>query len=165
MRNKFLRLAYILIQIVSYFPLIGTNDEVNEVITLYAVCDEILQVYEDGVRATSLNGHESDWWAASKYNINGGAKLLALSCQNKDGSGNLLASTSTGVKTDASWRCADVLETGWQTIGFTETAGVWGEPTTTENLSDRHTDISTDALKLWIGSERYFKTIYCRKFL
>ena len=59
----------------------------------------------------------------------------------------------------------DVLEAGWQTIGFTETAGVWGEPTTTKNLSDRHTDISTDAHRLWVGSQRYIKTIYCRKFL
>ena len=138
--------------------------------TLSVACADYLAVYVDGVRATSSNANENTWWASSDYPLTDCNSLIAIACRNGGGSAGLLASTTTGVKTDTTWRCTDQLETGWETVGFTETAGVWGNPASDgENGDEPHpwplfTDILPSAEWIWYGPNLVNdKTTYCRK--
>ena len=149
---------------------------------LSAACDDYAKVYVDGALATPSNTAEKKWNASSNYNMHACNTLIAISCQDIGTPGGILASTTTGVMTDTTWRCTDRLEFGWETVGFTESDGVWGTPGTygsnrpgeTRHGNMRHIPIahmpaiSYSADWIWFGSNDLdgdLKTVYCRKEL
>ena len=141
----------------------------HEAFTLSATCDNNMAVYIDGVRATPRNGEEDNWKSSSDYSLNACNSLIAISCEETGGAAGILASTTTGVLTDTTWRCTDLLETGWDTVGFTETAGVWGTPDAhgrngVARGGAKFTDINLSSKWIWFGpNDGTRKTVYCRK--
>ena len=159
--------CFCLSNITSLVLFVGFNDHA----TLSATCDNIMAVYVDGVQATPNNAFESDWSKSSDYPLHACNSLVAISCEDFGVKGGILASTTTGVKTDTTWRCTDQLEAGWETVGFTETAGVWGTPGTYGvNAASPSpwnvflASINPSAEWIWYGANAgAAKTVYCRK--
>ena len=137
--------------------------------TLTATGDDKMAVYVDGVRATPSSDNENEWTESSDYPLNACNSLIAISCQDVGGIGGILASTTSGMMTDNTWRCTDELETGWETVGFTE-SDAWG-PANAYDTNDANTEpkttfisgISPSAEWIWYGANG--QTIYCRKQL
>ena len=138
----------------------------HDIYTLTATCDDYLKVYVDGVEASPSNHEYDEWRISTNYSVTACNSLIAIFCQEKaDDRAGLLASTTTGVLTDKTWRCTDQLEDGWQTLGFTESAGVWGAPGTygtNIRAFGRIFVTGINRLAEWIWYGRYDE-IYCRK--
>ena len=60
----------------------------------------------------------SDWKQTSILTIPELTRVVAIKCRNKGGVMGLIASTSTGLKTDTSWQCSGVPVTNWTLPGF-----------------------------------------------
>ena len=140
----------------------------NNLAALSATGDDKMAVFVDGVRATPSNDNENEWTESSDYPLNACNSLIAITCQDVGGIGGILASTTSGMMTDNTWRCTDELETGWETVGFTE-SDAWG-PAYAYDTNDANTEpkttfisgISPSAEWIWYGSYSG-TTIYCRK--
>ena len=143
----------------------------HDIYTLTATCDDYLKVYVDGVEASPSNHESNEWRISTNYSVTACNSLIAIFCRDNAGDlAGLLASTTTGVLTDTTWRCTDQLEDGWQTLGFTESAGVWGAPGTHGNniqAPGRRSVAGINLLAEWIWYGPYDeinrKTVYCRK--
>ena len=60
----------------------------------------------------------SDWKQTSILTIPELTRVVAIECRNKGGVMGLIASTSTGLKTNASWQCSSGYHNKWQLPGF-----------------------------------------------
>ena len=90
------------------------------------------------------------------------ACVLAIETVDVDALAGVLASTSTGVVTDASWKCSDVEQTGWHLAGFDDAA--WSHATVVTPNNGSISEINSEAE--WIWSEYDNGHIaYCRKLL
>ena len=93
--------------------------------------------------------------------------VLAVSAVDNDVPGGILASTSTGVVTDASWKCSAVEETGWHLTSFDDSA--WDNAIVIGDQGQHPwpvlTDISAEAKWIWANVTRSVGTTYCRKRL
>ena len=81
-------------------------------VTLTIKADDIIDVYHDGDIVLS-----ADRWASHTVSLDD-ACVLAIRTVNADSYVRLIASTSTGVVTDASWKCSGMEESGWHLAGF-----------------------------------------------
>ena len=93
--------------------------------------------------------------------------MLALTATNSAGAGGLLASTSTGVVTDETWKCSGTEEPGWHLEEFDDTC--WDTAHVIAQHGDRPWEvisgISGNAKWIWdTGFTRGQEaTTHCRK--
>ena len=85
--------------------------------TLNATCDNEMKVYFDGELQPETAAMKN-WGQTSQLSIPAGTRVLAIECKDVGGEGGILASTSTGLKTDSSWRCSSEVIEGWTQPGF-----------------------------------------------
>ena len=85
--------------------------------TLHATCDDQMKVYFDGELQPETAAMK-DWGAVSHLSIPAGTRVLAIECKDVGGVKGILASTSTGLKTDSSWRCSSEVIEGWTQPDF-----------------------------------------------
>merc|ERR550517_2075230 len=76
-----------------------------------------MKVYFDGELQPETPAMK-DWGAVSQLSIPAGTRILAIECKDVGGVKGILASTSTGLKTDSSWRCSSEVIEGWTQPGF-----------------------------------------------
>ena len=88
---------------------------------LFATCDNEMKVYFDGVLQPETAGMR-DWTVTSYLNIPANTRVLAIECKNLRGGEGILASTTTGLKTDSSWLCSRIQVGGWYLPNFVPTS-------------------------------------------
>jgi len=131
---------------------------------LSATCADVMKVWFDGAlqRKTAAM---SDWKQTSILTIPELTRVVAIECRNKGGVMGLIASTSTGLKTDTSWQCSGVPVTNWTLPGFVS------PPNTFANALNggkngvapwrRRPQISKDAEWIWPAGQSTNEA-YCR---
>ena len=72
----------------------------------------------------------------------------------------ILASTSTGIVTDTSWKCTTTLEVDWTSCFFNDAH--WPNARTAGGPDNRPTDIASCASWIWARGS-HGGTVYCRK--
>ena len=131
-------------------------------VTLTITADDILYVYHDGEVALSAEA----WWIAHTVNLVN-ACVLAIKAVDIYGVAGILASTSTGVVTDASWKCSSVEQTGWLLPGFDDAA--WSQARVmARNDGSVYTAVvaGINPAARWIWSQNSSDdVVYCRKLL
>jgi len=85
--------------------------------TLHATCDDQMKVYFDGELQPETDAMKH-WERVSQLSIPAETRVLAIECKNVVGEAGILASTSTGLKTDSSWRCSSEVIEGWTQPDF-----------------------------------------------
>jgi len=125
--------------------------------TLHATCDDRMKVYFDGELQPETDAMK--WWeAVSQLSIPAGTRVLAIECKDVGMGGGVLASTSTGLKTDSSWRCSNEVIEGWTQPGFVfppdtfASANTLGNNTVSPWINDNlgpRPDIQADAQWIW----------------
>ena len=86
-------------------------------VTLHATCDDHMKVYFDGELQPETDAMNT-WEAVSQLTIPAGTRVLAIECKDVGQNKGILASTSTGLKTDSSWRCSSTQIEGWTQPDF-----------------------------------------------
>jgi len=125
--------------------------------TLHATCDDRMKVYFDGELQPQTAAMK--WWeAVSQLSIPAGTRVLAIECKDVGMGGGVLASTSTGLKTDSSWRCSNEVIEGWTQPDFVfppdtfASAKTLGNNTVSPWIQDHlapRPDILADAEWIW----------------
>ena len=134
--------------------------------TLKITCDNILEVYLDGVQ--QQDNKLKAWNAESTFVTPDRLSLIALKCTNTGGPAGILASLQNEggdvvFYTNTNWKCSSVLEEGWQLSEFQATSDNW------QNAAKRGDhgsttwgyigEISHDAD--WIWAAKNEATVYC----
>ena len=133
--------------------------------TLTLTVDDQLHVYHDG--GVVLTGYNR----ADGYNVSlDDACVLAIKAVDLGHAAGLLASTSTGVVTDASWKCSGgdaVEQTGWHLPGFDDTAWAQAQVVAANDGSFWMGVVaSINSTAQWIWSQDISDdVIYCKKTL
>ncbi|KAK6168236.1 hypothetical protein SNE40_022104 [Patella caerulea] len=83
-----------------------------------ATCDDEMSFYADGV----LYAQSDDWNALSAISIPCDTTVMAIKCQDKGGIAGIKAALDNGIKTNISWKCSNTFESGWNQIGFNDSA-------------------------------------------
>ena len=117
-----------------------------------------------------LTGDE--WEDAQTLNLDD-ACVLAIKGTNVRSGAGILASTSTGVVTDASWKCSSsgggaVEQTGWHLPGFDDTAWAQAQVVAPNDGSfwlGVVAEINPAAQWIWTQDVSNDDTVYCRKTL
>ena len=130
-------------------------------VQLAVTADNVIDVYHDG-RVVLNNG---DWTQSSVINLENPC-VLAFEAYDAGVNEGILASTSTGVVTDETWRCTTVLEPDWHTFAFDDSAWPQARVVGAHGVSPwgNFPDISTDAKWIWAQGSTG-GTVYCRKKL
>ena len=133
-------------------------------VTLTVTADDILYVYHDDEVALSAQA----WWMAHTVNLVN-ACVLAITAVNVNngGIGGILASTSTGVVSDVSWKCSAVWHSGWDLPDFDDAA--WAQARVMAR-NDGSVYIAVvvgfNPAAQWIWSQNISDdVVYCRKLL
>ena len=138
-----------------------------DTVTLTITADDIFYVYHGG-DGVVLTGDE--WRVAHTVHLVE-VCVLAVKAVNTIYNPGLLASTSTGVVTDASWKCSSgggaVEQTGWHLPGFDDAA--WGQarvvaPNDGSVWPSVVAGINPTAQWIW-SQDSTDDVIYCRKLL
>ena len=136
-------------------------------VTLTVTADDIVNVYHGG--DVVLTGDE--WEDAQTLNLDD-ACVLAIKGTNVRSGAGILASTSTGVVTDASWKCSSssggaVEQTGWHLPGFDDAAWSQAQVMTANDGSVWIHEMSgINPTAQWIWSQNSSDdVVYCRKTL
>ena len=135
-------------------------------VSLTITADDIFYVYHDGgVVLTAY--HWADAHTVSLDNV----CVLAIKAENTGDGAGLLASTSTGVVTDTSWKCSSgggaVEQTGWHLPGFDDSALAQAHEIALNDGSWwLHVVAGINPAAQWIWSQNTTDdVIYCRKSL
>ncbi|KAK6174125.1 hypothetical protein SNE40_017458 [Patella caerulea] len=123
-------------------------------ITGHVYCRDTVEFYADGVRYQHDNDNKGD--VASPINIPGSTRLIAIRCENWSWTRGLNVNLSNGVRSDASWKCSDEEEDGWNTVSFNDSS--WRNAELIDNFN---------TYWIWTTEDAYDSrdTIYCRKFI
>ncbi|XP_055958595.1 uncharacterized protein LOC130013972 [Patella vulgata] len=87
-------------------------------ITGLAACDNIMNLYVDGVEYK--NGNASDWYEPSTIIIPEDTEVVGIKCRNTEGPAGIKLSLSNGIETSASWKCYNTPEEGWNEPEFND---------------------------------------------
>ena len=137
----------------------------TDVVTLTVTADDEVFVYDNGQIVLSNN----DWWSPQTVTYNSDPCVLAVSAVDGGVLAGILGETSTGVMTDASWKCSMTLQTGWHLTSFDDSG--WSNAVITGTNGDGNpwqrsiSGISTQAKWIWADVTPYVGTTYCRKTL
>ena len=108
-----------------------------------------------------------DWTVTSVVSLEDACVLAVRAVQHNDGgsAAGILASTSTGVVSDASWKCSTVYQTGWHRASFDDSAWSYAHVKGTNGGAPWGTITGIDAQAKWIWTYQVIAgdTIYCRK--
>ena len=134
-------------------------------VSLTITVDNIFYVYHGGVVVLA----DDAWLVADNVSLDN-ACVLAVKAVDTGDVGGILASTSTGVVTDASWKCSSgggVEQTGWYLAGFDDAA--WSqahEIAPNDGSWWLHVVPGINPAAQWIWSQNISDdVIYCRKSL
>ena len=136
-----------------------------DIFSMTVTGDDILYVYDGGNQVLT----HSDYSTVRTVDYASDPCVLAASAYNTANLGGILASTSTGVVTDASWKCSTVEETDWHLASFDDSD--WGNAMIVRAQGEQPwfttAGISSEANWIWadvttIGDAT---TAYCRKRL
>ena len=135
-----------------------------DTVTLTITADDEIYVYHGGQLVLA----ESSYGVVHNVSLDG-ACVLAFYAVNHYDDGVVLASTSTGVVTDASWKCSSGLQFGdWQSANFDDTACSQALIIASNNddnvMWQSVEEISADAKWIW-AQDTSSDVAYCRKTL
>jgi hypothetical protein len=71
-----------------------------------------MELYADG----ELVARNTDWRVTKTVSLAQEPSVLAVSCLDQGVVGGILLSTSTGLTTDATWRCSTAEEDNWNQV-------------------------------------------------
>ena len=96
--------------------------------SLKMACDDYLTVYVDGVKRYA----DRTWTVVGKLSVPATTRVVAVSCYNLGGPNGIIGEMRDGdgnqvMVTDASWRCSNVAESGWEKPNFVERCN-WRAP-------------------------------------
>ena len=77
-----------------------------------------MEVFLDGVKYTESAYH----LGTAEVGIPPHTGVIAISCRDTGGNEGIIASTSTGIVTDGSWKCSSVKEDNWMMPDFDDSA-------------------------------------------
>ena len=79
-----------------------------------------MEVFLDGVKYT--DAAMKNWEKTSEVSIPPHTEVIAISCKDTGGGEGIVASTTTGIVTDGSWKCSSVKEDNWMMSDFDDSA-------------------------------------------
>ena len=142
----------------SQLCMIPSGKCISVIGTLTFSADDDVLIHVDGVS----RGWTNDAWYSTHTEVVTSACVIAIILYNNADNGGFIASTSSGMVTDASWKCNNYVETGWTTCGFDDAhwpdAVVVGD----YNVNDP-TYAAINANAKWISLYRTAGVAYCRK--
>jgi len=136
--------------------------------SLFATCDDRMEVFFDGVKYT--DAAMSKWDNTSEVSIPPHTEVIAISCRDTGHWEGIVASTTTGIVTDGSWKCSSVKENNWMMSDFDDSAwnnadlsrGTNGAPKL--HKGSVRPNITNNAYWIWSTSYASPTTeAYCRK--
>merc|ERR1719283_57177 len=89
--------------------------------SLIVNCDNHMELFLDGVKHTT-DAAMNVWDRPSKVSIPPHTGVIAIYCKDTGGNQGIIASTSTGIVTDGSWKCSSVKEDNWMMSDFDDSA-------------------------------------------
>ena len=95
---------------------------VTSTVALTITADDRVMVYDGG----HIVHEDHNWPNAHTVTLTFSPCLLAIAAEDYYLGAGILASTSTGVVTDTSWKCSAVEETGWYLSSFDDSS--WSNP-------------------------------------
>ena len=131
-------------------------------VTLTITVDNIFYVYHGG----DVVHADDDWLVADNASLDN-ACVLAVKAVDTGDAGGILASTSTGVVTDASWKCSTVEQSGWHLSGFDDTAWAQAKVVAANDGSvwfRAFAQMHAGAQWIW-SPDSSDDVVYCRKLL
>jgi len=152
-----------------YSPTVTTKStETPTLGSLFATCDDRMEVFFDGVKYT--DAAMSKWDNTSEVSIPPHTEVIAISCRDTGHWEGIVASTTTGIVTDGSWKCSSVKENNWMMSDFDDSAwnnadlsrGTNGAPKL--HKGSVRPNITKNAYWIWSTSYASPTTeAYCRK--
>ena len=131
-------------------------------VTLSVTVDNIVYVY----RESSVVLSDLHWETSHTVTL---ASTCVLAVQGVDQGGGyvgILASTSTGVVSDASWKCSAVWQNGWHLSGFDDAAWAQARIVATNGVAPWGPVPAISSHAKWIWAQgSYGGTVYCRRTL
>merc|ERR1711962_1584226 len=133
--------------------------------SLFTTCDNEMEVFLDGVKY--MDAEMKEWKNTSKVSIPPHTDVIAIYGKNTGGPEGIIASTSTGIVTDGSWKCSSVKEDNWMMPNFDDSAWNNADISRGTNIApNMHKEtfwpnITNDAY--WIWATGYPTEAYCRK--
>ena len=122
-------------------------------------CDDEMEMFADGV---SL-GRDNNWQKSTKYVIPGNTRVISVSGADKHSEFGILGSLSNGMITNASWKCEDYGEPGWNSPDFDDSN--WSAAEEVANHGDNpwgnRPGIASNAKWIWTA-DKNDKKVYCR---
>ncbi len=79
---------------------------------MHATCDNIMELYADG----DLIASGSNWRVTYSVTLDRQPGVLAVACKDVGAVGGILLAASSGLRTDASWRCSNAASEGWSQV-------------------------------------------------
>ena len=131
-------------------------------VTLTVTADNECNVYADGDEVLA----SYTWDEAHSVSLDEACVLAIFAINGDGGDAGILASTSTGVVTDASWKCSTTDPTGWRLPGFDDAAWAQAQVIAANDGSVRASvaEISSDAKWIWTQNTNDV-LVFCRKTL
>jgi len=139
---------YLLLIIAFADQLVGEN--------LLLACDDLTELFLDGVQFT--DPAFGNWRNTANMSIPSNTNVIAISCENLWAKYGIKATTSSGIVTDATWRCSNVKEDNWMGTDFDDSTWEFAK---TDNLDVDRDENTFDGQ--WIWSQTGTDRAYCRK--
>jgi len=152
-----------------YSPTVTTKStEAPTQESLFATCDDVMEVFLDGVKYTDTA--MTHYTKTSKVSIPPHTDVIAISCKDTGGREGIVASTTTGIITDGSWKCSSVKEDNWMMSDFDDSAWNNADISRGTNVAPKpypwgvRPNIANNAYWIWAtGFPTNTTEAYCRK--
>jgi len=135
--------------------------------SLFTTCDDVMELFLDGVKYTDAAMKDVRQTSEVSFPLDTG--VIAISCKDTGGWEGILASTTTGIVTDGSWKCSSVKEDYWEMSDFDDSA--WNNADISRGTNEASSwglraNINNDAHWIWSeGTPTKTTQAYCRKSL
>merc|ERR1712180_278767 len=138
--------------------------------SLFATCDDEMEVFLDGVKYTDAT--MKDYRQTSEVGIPPHTGVIAISCRDRHSNEGIIASTTTGIVTDGSWKCSSVKEDNWMMPDFDDSDWKSADTSRGTNVAPKQYgwglrgNIDNNAHWIWATGYPTKTTVaYCRKSL
>jgi len=138
--------------------------------SLFATCDNEMEVFLDGVKYT--DAAMKHWEKTSEVSIPPHTDVIAISCKDTGYTEGFVASTTTGIVTDGSWKCSSVKEDNWMMSDFDDSDWKSADTSRGTNVAPKQynwglrANIDNNAHWIWAtGYPTKTTEAYCRKSL
>jgi len=138
--------------------------------SLFATCDNVMEVFLDGVKYT--DAAMKDWTKTSEVSIPPHTEVIAIYGKDLGGPRGIVASTTTGIVTDGSWKCSSVKEDNWMMSDFDDSDWKSADTSRGTNVAPKEfkyglrPNIAKNAYWIWpTGYPSTKREAYCRKSL